>query len=253
MSIVAQIKDRLRKKRAEQITEGYPAYREVLLQVIEGREDSIDPMELEAILQSVGKSLDDIESDSELLKKRLAWSKELEAGNEARTKLPKESVELQELRTELQRITDDLNAKIQAQAEIVRGLEHQVSYGASATWSLERPENCIDTGIAERIAVIDRRRQSVIQEINTIAHPTMGSRNPHAVELARTHLAKWERELRVDPSCKYTRRQYQRWADVVSGCENNLASQDSIVAELNASLRELDAEREQIRKEMLKP
>lgn len=258
MGIVAKIKDRLRKKRAEQISEGYPAYREVLLQVIEQREDSIDPMELEAILQSVGKSIEDIERDSKLLERRIRWDEERRLGKDASERMQTEQSKFDSLKAELQAAKDRLEPMIRSQGQKLRELHSAATSGAVALSELESHRNCIDVGLVERIHTLDRRIVELANDRRQFAEQVKGGFDKHqpvnVLNHARSLLAKWERlSAQHYGKSEYHRSQVSYWSKVVESAEKRIDSLKGVVSDLDHQLTELRAERDRLQAEMVKP
>ena len=258
MSIVSQFKERLRRRKSEQISEGYPAYRSVLIDVIEGREDSIDPTDLEAILQSVNKSIDDIEKDTKLLEKRLAWHREMLDGQQAASQLPKATERLRLLQAELQGHQERLKPLIAEAARAERELHTASTSGAVALSELESIRNCIDVGLVDRIRVIDERIRAVLVDRQKFGEYVEGGFDKHlpvnVLDHARSLLAKWEAlSAQHYHKSEYHGNQVAYWSKVVSTAEQRIDSLKGVVGDLDHQIHSLRAEREQLQAEMRKP
>jgi len=258
MSIVSLFKDKLRRRKSEQISEGYPAYRSVLIDVIEGREDSIDPAELELILTSVGKSIDDIEKDSKLLERRIRWDEEHKAGKDAGTKMQAEQSKFDSLKSELQAHRDRLEPMIRSQGEKLRELHTASTSGAVALSELENIRNVIDAGLVDRIRTLDHRIKEIVSDQRQFAEQVQGGFDQHlpvnVLEHARAKLEKWQAlSAQHYHRSEYHSNQVSYWSKVVSTAEQRIDSLKGVVADLDRQIHSLRAERERLQEEMRKP
>ena len=258
MGIVSLFKDKLRRRKSEQISEGYPAYREILQTIVDGNEDSIDPTELELILQSVGKSIDDIEKDAKLLERRIGWEREYKAGQDAGANLQTEQSKLDSLTAELQAAKDRLEPMIRSQGQKLRELHSAATNGAVALGDLKRTENAIDQGLVDRLRTLDRRIVELANDQRQFVEQVKGGFDKHqpvnVLNHARSLLAKWERlSAQNYGKSEYHRNQVVYWSKVVESAEKRIDSLKGVVADLDGQLNELRAERERLAAEMLKP
>lgn len=258
MGIVSLFKDKLRRRKSEQISEGYPAYREILQTIVDGREDTIDPMELESILQSVGKSIDDIEKDAKLLQRRIRWDEERKAGKDANEKLQTERSKLDSLTAELQAAKDRLEPMIRAQGSKLQAMHSAATNGAVALAELESHRNCIDVGLVDRLRTLDRRIVELANDQRQFAEQVKGGFDRHlptnVLEHARSLLAKWERLSNQHyGKSEYHKGQISYWSKVVESAEKRIETLTGVVADLDGQLNELRAERDRLAAEMLKP
>ena len=258
MSIVSLFKDKLRRRKSEQISEGYPAYRSLLMEVIEGREDTIDPTELEAILQSVNKTIDDIEKDSKLLERRIRWDEEHKAGKDAGTNMQAEQSKLEALQKELQAAKDRLEPMIRAQGQKLRELHTAATSGAVALSELESIRNCIDVGLVDRIRTLDHRIKEIVSDQRQFAEQVQGGFDQHlpvnVLEHARAKLEKWQAlSAQHYHRSEYHSNQVSYWSKVVSTAEQRIDSLKGVVADLDHQIHSLRAERERLQAEMRTP
>lgn len=258
MGIVSLFKDKLRRRKSEQISEGYPAYREVLLQVIEGREDDIDPTELELILQSVNKSIDDIEKDAKLLERRIRWDEERKAGKDASERMQAEQSKFDALKAELQAAKNRIEPMIRSQGEKLRELHTAATNGAVALSELASRGNCIDAGLVDRLRTLDRRIAELANDQRQFAEQVRGGFDRHLptnlLEHARSLLAKWERlSAQNYHKSEYHRNQVAYWTKVVASAEKRIDSLNAVVSDLDGQLKELRADRDRLAAEMVKP
>ena len=197
MGIVSRFRDKLRRRKSEQISEGYPAYREILQTIVDGNEDSIDPTELELILQSVSKTIDDIEKDSKLLERRIRWDEERKAGKDAGAKLQTEQSKLDSLTDDLQAAKDRLEPMIRSQGQKLRELHSAATNGAVAIGNLKSTENAIDQGLVDRLRTLDRRIVELASDQRQFVEQVKGGFDKHqpvnVLNHARSLLANWER------------------------------------------------------------
>ena len=258
MGIVQLFRDKLRRRKSEQISEGYFAYREILQTIVDGREDDIDPTELELILQSVSKSIDDIEKDSKLLERRIRWDEERKAGQDAGAKLQTEQSKLDALKAELQAAKDRLEPMIRSQGQKLRELHSAATNGAVALAELESHRNCIDVGLIERIRTLDHRIVELANDQRQFVEQVKGGFDKHqpvnVLNHARSLLAKWEKlSAQHYGKSEYHRSQVAYWSKVVESAEKRIDSLKGVVSDLDHQLTELRAERERLQSEMVKP
>jgi len=258
MSIVQLFRDKLRRRKSEQISEGYPAYRELLQAIVDGREDTIDPTELELVLQSVGKSIDDIEKDSKLLERRIRWDEEHRAGKEANAKMQTEQSKFDSLKAELQAHRDRLEPMIRAQGQKLRELHTASTSGAVALSELESIRNVIDAGLVDRIRTLDHRIKEIVSDQRQFAEQVQGGFDKHlpinVLEHARSLLAKWEAlSSQHYGKSEYHLGQLNYWQRVVSTAEKRIDSLKGVVADLDGQINELRRERERLQAEMRTP
>lgn len=258
MGIVSKFKDKLRRRKSEQISEGYPAYRAILIEVIEGREDDIDPTELELILQSVGKSIEDIEKDTKLLERRIRWDEERKAGKIANEKMQAEQAKFDSLKAELQAAKDRLEPMIRAQGSKLQAMHSAATSGAVALSELESHRNCIDQGLVDRLRTLDRRIVELASDQRQFAEQVKGGFDRHlptnVLDHSRSLLAKWERlSAQHYHKSEYHRNQVAYWSKVVSTAEQRIDSLKGVVSDLDGQLNELRSEREALAAELTKP
>jgi methyl-accepting chemotaxis protein len=126
MQIVERLRKALAIQKRERLSQGWPAYRQLLEDVAMEKED-YSPDEVEQILESVGKTIDDIPKDAERLRKRLALADQVKQGKSAAKQVDSERKKLEGLRTELQEARNRLEPQIRQANQLVRSLEEASS------------------------------------------------------------------------------------------------------------------------------
>ena len=77
MSVVAKLLDRMKSKKADQAASTFEAYHEMLIELASDRD--FEPEKAESILEQVGKTNDDVETDVAVLRDRIVCAAKLAA------------------------------------------------------------------------------------------------------------------------------------------------------------------------------
>ena len=258
LSVIKRLRANLKRKQSEKVSQGFPRYREILQAIVDGNEDSIDAEELNQALEDVGKDFEQLEADTKLLEKRLAWHREMLDGQQAASELPKATERLKVLQAELQGHQERLKPLIAEAARVQQELHTRVSNGSTGLWHLERIENHLDRGLVDRIAAIDAEVRQALKERQRFAEDIRLSNSQYspanALAYAKSRVEKWMR-IAADAygKDKYRNSQLAYWRNIVAVGETKQQSLKDFVESLDRDIEALRAEREALAAELTKP
>ena len=258
LSVIKRLQANLKRSKSEKLSKGFPRYREILQAIVDGNEDSIDADELNQALEEAGKDFEQLEADTKLLEKRLAWHREMLDGQQAASQLPKATERLRLLQAELQGHQERLKPLIAEAARVERELHSRVTGGSSGLWHLERIENHLDRGLVERIAAIDADILVALKERRRFAEDIKLSNSQYspanALQYAKGRVAKWmEIAANAYGRDRYRNEQLRYWQHIVAVGETKVANLKDFVQSLDADIEALRAEREQLAKALVLP
>lgn len=160
--IVEKLRALVSSKRQEEHKSAWDGYASILRDLAEGQE--LDPIEVSQALESVGRSVDDLESDLEKYRKRLEWRQELDRLPGLQKDLAKATAEHEALKAEWARVVPALNQKIESAHVARQTIENAINAARLAEgWLLSQPLNTAlieqEQRLSERLAVLmDERR-----------------------------------------------------------------------------------------------
>ena len=244
--VIDRIRKSLVRKKREAVEGNFPRYRDLLDRV--SREDpEIDPSEVSEILELNGLTIDDLARDSETFRKRLEWSRLRSDAEVAKIELAKDSQVLDGLKEELRKAKETLEPKIRETAQRMQAIHFRITSGA-VDHDLVR--TCLDPSLRNRVAEIDaeiREKLAAIDSIRSMADDS-------AVSVAGDRVRKWEDNDRNSwGKNAYVRRQLRYWRGIFDNYRDRKDSRDGMIAELEAEVRRLNLEREQVQQRMLTP
>ena len=258
LSVIKRLQANLKRSKSEKLSKGFPRYREILQAIVDGNEDSIDADELNQALEEAGKDFEQLEADTKLLEKRLAWHREMLDGQQAASQLPKATERLRLLQAELQGHQERLKPLIAEAARAERELHTASTSGAVALSELESIRNCIDVGLVDRLRTLDHRIKEIVSDQRQFAEQVQGGFDQHlpvnVLEHARAKLEKWQAlSAQHYHRSEYHSNQVSYWSKVVSTAEQRIDSLKGVVADLDHQIHSLRAERERLQAEMRTP
>ncbi len=254
MQIVERLRKALAIQKRERLSQGWPAYRQLLEDVAMEKED-YSPDEIEQILESVGKSIDDIPKDAERLRKRLALADQVKQGKSAATRIDSERKRLEELRTELQEARNRLEPAIRELNVKVRAMEQLSSDGAIAADELHRC--CMDPSLQGQFDDLQRELMDRLRERQQVV-ALLGDRGQASIRSvlgqAEMNFRKWS-EYAKDRYNKdqYCNRQRDYWQTVVDHVGKRQSSAQELLATIDQDIERIRREQDEVRKLMETP
>ncbi len=254
MQIVERLRKALLVQKRERLSQGWPAYRQLLEDVVNEKED-YSPDEVEQILESVNKSIDDIPKDAERLRKRLDLASKVAEGKSAAKAVDQERRKLEALRTELQEAKARLEPAIRELNVKVRAMEQLSSDGAIAADELHRC--CMDPSLQGQFDDLQRElmdrlreRQQVIELISDRGQASIRS----VLAVAEMNLRKWT-EYSKDRYGKdaYCNRQRDYWQTVVDHVSKRQSSAQELLATIDQDVARIRNEQDAVRLKMETP
>jgi peptidoglycan hydrolase CwlO-like protein len=254
LSVIEKMKRALAIQKRERLAEGWPGYRSLLQAVIDERED-IPPDEVEAVLESVGKSIDDIPKDAERLRKRLALADQVKQGKSAATRIDSERKRLEGLRTELQEARNRLEPQIRTLSSQVRAMEQLSSDGAIAVDELFR--SCMDPSLVGQHQDLQRELMDRLQERQQVV-ALLGDRGMASIRsvlgVAEQNLAKWTEILKNHyGKNEYARKGVDYWQTVVDHVSRRQSSAQELLETIDQDVARIRNEQDAVRLKMETP
>jgi hypothetical protein len=151
---IAELQTEIRQHQAEQLSASWKAYQGLLRQLADGHK-APPAYEINAILESAGKSIDDIPTDLDTLKQRDTIRSRLAKADEARPKLLEAETELRSIKAQRDDLANELNARIAIAADAVDAIRRTVSAGDTDTVHRELRDTCRDPGLRTRLEAVD--------------------------------------------------------------------------------------------------
>jgi hypothetical protein len=151
---IADLQTEIRQHQAEQQSASWKAYQAFLRQLADGHK-APPADEIASILESAGKSIDDIPTDLDTLKQRDAIRSRLAKADEARPKLLEAEAELRSIKAQRDDLANELNARIAIAADAVDAIRRTVSAGDPDTVHRELRDSCRDPGLRSRLEAVD--------------------------------------------------------------------------------------------------
>jgi hypothetical protein len=148
MTVVERIRE---KRQAKEVT-NHAAYADLLRSLASG--EVVDDIETELVLQMVGKSLRDLETDVDIMKRRLSWSSMLAGESALRQKLRQLEAEHLQAVHDLREAQQRLGAIVEAKRLSVRAVADQLDSVPTALSGLL--STCMDA------SVLDRERRNMV-------------------------------------------------------------------------------------------
>jgi hypothetical protein len=245
-TLIERLRKSLVRKQREAIEDGFPQYRELLRRIVE-EDPAIDPTEVSTILESNGLTIDDLERDSETFRKRLEWSHRRSDAQVARKEYDAEARVLDGLNEELRKAKETLGKKIRETSQRMQAIHHRITSGA-VDGDLVR--TCLDPALRNRVTEIDGEVRDKLAAIDAIRSRV----DVHAASIAESRVQKWERHDRDNWGRNtYVRKQLDYWRNVFATFTEQKTSREEIISELEAEVRRLNQEREQVSERMLAP
>lgn len=180
MSVVEQIRDR----RVAKERTNWAAYSDLLRSIASG--EAVDDVETDICLSMVGRSLDDLERDVELMRRRLEWSRLIDEEPERLSLERQRERELQAAVDELRETTARLSAIVEQKRQSYRSVADRAGLAQEAQTGLLR--TCMDAGLLER----ERRLTALVKELIPKiqeAEYELAKRKSELVSLGQTRVA----------------------------------------------------------------
>ncbi len=168
MSIVSNLIQRLKKHKAVRASEGFPAYRELLKDVLSGKDQdpNYDLDHVEALLDALGKTPKALNEDTDTFEKRLSWRAQYEAkGNNERIGREKEAL-IQKLQGELNAITEKYRSQIREAYDQQRAAEQVVMTAEAAAVNLRN--TVLDPGLIARQADLNEQQRALVDRMREL-------------------------------------------------------------------------------------
>jgi hypothetical protein len=253
-TLIERMKRALAVQKRERLAEGWPGYRQLLEDVVMEKED-YSPAEVEQILESVNKTIDDISVDAERLRKRLALADQVKQGKSAANRIDSERKRLEGLRTELQEVRNRLEPQIRTLSSQVRAMEQLSSDGAIAADELHRC--CMDPALQGQFddlqrELIDRlrERQQVVEAISDRGMASIRS----VLGQAEMNLRKWTDHAKDRyGKDQYCNRQRDYWQTVVDHVGKRHSSAQELLSEIDADIERIRRDQDEVRLKMENP
>jgi uncharacterized coiled-coil DUF342 family protein len=187
---IAVLQTEIRQHQAEQQSASWKAYQGLLRQLADGQK-APPADEITAILESAGRTIDDIPTDLDTLKQRDTIRARLAKADEVRPKLLEAEAELRHLKQQRDDLANELNARIAIAADAVDAIRRIVSAGDADTVGRELRDSCRDPGLRSRLDAVDDELRSRFATLSS--HRFMHERNgTHADDIAAV-----ERDIRT--------------------------------------------------------
>jgi peptidoglycan hydrolase CwlO-like protein len=254
MQIVERLRKALLVQKRERLSQGWPAYRQLLEDVVMEKED-YSPDEIEQILESVGKTIDDISVDAERLRKRLELGKQVAEGRTASKQVDQERQKLEALRTELQEARNRLEPQIRTLSSQVRAMEQLSSDGAIAVDELVR--SCMDPSLVGQHQDLQRELMDRLQERQQVV-ALLGDRGMASIRsvlgVAEQNLAKWTEILKNHyGKNEYARKGVDYWQRTVEHVSKRQSSAQELLATIDQDVARIRNEQDEVRLKMETP
>lgn len=241
LSFVERLKSGLSKAKAE--TGRWDDYREIMQAVIDDR--PVDPFECESILQAVGRSLDDLEKDSEVYAKRLEARAAIDAVGDSRAELSKVSQRVDDLTRERAEYLERVNAELRSLRERESSLNFVINTATAAESDLR--SSVQDPGVIFAMKQANNRVKELVAKEQRLIELTTLSSSPDSIVgklvSIRSKLKEWKSKPPSNgESLEYIRRQ-------IDGLEKQQAAWEGKLQETEQELRAVRAEMVQAQRE----
>ncbi len=216
----------------------YARYRELMQSILDNSKE-VDAEEAEALLDSMGKTFEDLRKDAEVFAKRLAWIAEREAAVKAEPQLRSVEQKIEELKQVKQKFLNEHDRKIQMLGAERSQLSLVVDQLSTASHGLR--QSVLDPRIiyerdelAKEALSLAQREDALVQQRGPGANTTLT-----ALESAKTNLAFAQQEIERSSSQIHV----DQWRRRVDDCA-------SIVRTLEARLKSIDDELQLVRSKL---
>jgi hypothetical protein len=253
-SMIERMKRALAIQKRERLSQGWPAYRQLLEDVVNEKED-YSPDEVEQILESVGKTIVDIPQDAERLRKRLALADQVKQGKSAATRIDSERKRLEGLRTELQEARNRLEPQIRTLSSQVRAMEQLSSDGAIAADELHRC--CMDPSLQGQFDDLQRELMDRLQERQQVV-ALLGDRGMASIRsvlgVAEQNLRKWTDHAKTHyGKDAYSNKGRDYWQGVVDYVGKRKSTAEELLETIDADIARVRNEQDAVRLKMETP
>jgi chromosome segregation ATPase len=158
--IVEKLRALVSFERQKERTSAWDSYAGVLHDLAAGQE--LDPTAVSHALEAVGRSVDDLESDLELYRRRLAWRSDLDRLPGLRQELTLAVKSHEELKSEWEKVVPALDAKIRAAHDTRSAIEHAITTAAMAEGFLRSQP--LSSAIGEQEQRLVKRQAALLAE-----------------------------------------------------------------------------------------
>jgi len=216
----------------------YARYRELMQSILDNSKE-VDAEEAEALLDSMGKTFEDLRKDAEVFAKRLTWITEREAAVKAEPQLRSVEQKIEELKQVKQKFLNEHDRKIQMLGAERSQLSLVVDQLSTASHGLR--QSVLDPRIiyerdelAKEALSLAQREDALVQQRGPGANTTLT-----ALESAKTNLAFAQQEIERSSSQIHV----DQWRRRVDDCAG-------IVRTLEARLKSIDDELQLVRSKL---
>jgi len=186
VNLITFLRNRESTRRDEQQT-AWSRYRGLLERFVSG--DEVDSTEADLILEAANKSESDLQSDVELLEKRIAWAAQLDDGETAEQDGREAEAAIEKAQRAIDAAVRKYQPTIDAAIGIQRASEHRRTIARYARESLAG--ELLDTGLADRIKALNRELRGLQAERRGLEERAAG-----------LNLLYWRRQIESHESAK---------------------------------------------------
>ena len=186
VNLITFLRNRESTRRDEQQT-AWSRYRGLLERFVSG--DEVDSTEADLILEAANKSESDLQSDVELLEKRIAWAAQLDDGAAAEQDGREAEAAIEKAQRAIDAAVRKYQPTIDAAIGIQRASEHRRTIARYARESLAG--ELLDTGLADRIKALNRELRGLQADRRELEEKTAG-----------LNLLYWRRQIQSHEAAK---------------------------------------------------
>lgn len=250
LDTVKRMKDALVRNKAEQGS--WSDYKSILKDILDGVE--VDPAEAETICSELGKSLDDLATDAELYRKRLAWQAEIEASKAAEPRFQAILLEIDKAVKEYQEATAKHNQRMASLQPQRSELEHTVSRKGIAEQGLRQ-------NVQDPLVIYQREqaRKEILgladqeRELDYQINGTEATSYRVIIGKARLDFDERQKAYKRAPKDEYTAKKYQEAKTYLETMEANRSRAVDTLKSVREQIAAIRVRQEDIEKRALVP
>ena len=251
LETVKRLKDALVRNKAEQGS--WSDYKSILKDILDGKE--IDPQEAESICNELGKSLDDLAKDAELLQKRLGWQAEIEAAKATSPKLQSVLSEIEKVQREYNVAREKFQQRMDALNPKRTDLEHIVYRLAGAEQDLRQS--------VQDPSILYRREETKKEILEAVAEERkLDNQINNGSELtsykvligsARINLDAAEKAFQATPKDEYAAKKYREAKSRLEALEQNRKRAVDALNSVRKRIADINQRQEENEKKAMMP
>lgn len=245
-AVIENLLSRKRQNRQEKASQGWEAYREILAELVAGKEVDVD--ELEIVLDQVGRTEEQLERDIETFSQRQRYAADMAAHKQAMLDIVDARKAHEKARADLEAAIAKYQPAVDSTHEIVRALERRIDATTSAEMRLR--ETVMDETIAERKQRLTDKRRDLVAEIRqaeAVAHDWEATASREG-----QHVSKWQRAFDWKQH-SYSKGQADEHRRRVATAQQNAEQQRVRAVGLQQQVDQLNAELAELEKLELTP